>query len=72
MSLFAPLIAGASTLIAGLAVLIWMNRNQPTMQSSPANESEPQSEPSPEGIWRGKIAMPETQRGYEAINVHHE
>jgi hypothetical protein len=72
MSLLAPIIAGVSALVMGLAVLIWMNLNQPTLQKSPAKSLEPEHEPSLADLWaaaeRGEANIP----GYESIVVHHE
>ncbi|HEX5259305.1 MAG TPA: hypothetical protein VFW35_11080 [Sphingomicrobium sp.] len=72
MSLLAPIIAGVFALVAGLAVLIWMNRNQPVLKAS-TSAPEPEEQPSLANIWAGKAPVDALKTpGYGNIVVHHE
>jgi hypothetical protein len=73
MSLQAPVIAGVFALVAGLAVLFWMNRNQPELRKAPTTAPEPEEQPSLADIWAGKAPADALKSpGYGNIIVHHE
>lgn len=71
MTMFAPAIAAIASLVAGLAVLIWMNRNQPILAKPAPGEADERGEPSLEDIWYGRVKMPAPVSSYK-VNIHQE